>query len=98
MTEEGRVREVKNELLSYDDSMEFANFFKKNWYLLRHIGEFSFCKRELFGYYQTMKNTLKRFAILLAKVITIFFTVLSFALLVLTFAKPEWIKSGIEWI
>lgn len=45
-----------------------------------------------------MKNTLKRFAILFAKVITIFFTILSFALLVLTFAKPEWIKSGIEWI
>ena len=41
---------------------------------------------------------LKQFAIFLAKVITIFFTILSLGLLVLTFAKPEWIKSGIEWI
>ena len=41
---------------------------------------------------------LKRFFVTLAKAITIFFTILSLALLVLTFAKPEWIKSGIEWI
>lgn len=41
---------------------------------------------------------LKQFAIFLAKVITIFFTVISLGLLVITFIRPEWIKSGIEWI
>ncbi len=41
---------------------------------------------------------LKRFFVTLAKAITLFFTVLSLWLLVITFAKPEWIKSGIEWI
>ena len=43
-------------------------------------------------------HILKRFFVTLAKAITIFFTILSLALLVLTFVKPEWIKSGIEWI
>lgn len=41
---------------------------------------------------------LKRFFVTLAKVITIFFTILSLVLLVLTFVRPDWIKSGIEWI
>ncbi len=43
-------------------------------------------------------NSIKRFFVTLAKVITIFFTILSLGLLVLSFAKPEWIKSGIEWM
>jgi membrane-associated protein len=43
-------------------------------------------------------HILKRFFVTLAKVITIFFTVLSLGLLMITLIKPEWIKSGIEWI
>ena len=34
--EEARAREVKNELLSYDDSMEFANFVKKNLHFAKN--------------------------------------------------------------
>ncbi len=55
------------------------------------------CKNDPFPYYRFM-HILKRFFVTLAKVITIFFTILSLGLLVLSFAKPEWIKSGIEWI
>jgi membrane-associated protein len=43
-------------------------------------------------------HILKRFFVTLAKVITIFFTIVSLGLLVLTIVRPEWIKSGIEWI
>jgi membrane-associated protein len=43
-------------------------------------------------------HILKQFFVTLAKSITIFFTVLSLWLLVLTFVRPDWIKSGIEWI
>ena len=55
------------------------------------------CKNQAFPYYRFM-HILKQFFVTLAKAITIFFTVLSLALLVLTFVRPEWIKSGIEWI
>jgi membrane protein DedA with SNARE-associated domain len=43
-------------------------------------------------------HILKRFFVTLAKAITIFFTILSLVLLVLTLVRPDWIKSGIEWI
>lgn len=43
-------------------------------------------------------HILKRFFVTLAKVITIFFTILSLGLLVVTIVRPDWIKSGIEWI
>jgi hypothetical protein len=35
---------------------------------------------------------------MLAKILAIFFTLLTFALIIISFTKPEWIKSGIEWI
>ena len=43
-------------------------------------------------------KTLKRFFIALAKAITIFFTILSLIILVISFVKPDWIKDGIKWI
>jgi membrane protein DedA with SNARE-associated domain len=34
----------------------------------------------------------------LAKLLAIFFTVLTLALIIISFARPEWIKEGIAWI
>ncbi len=43
-------------------------------------------------------KTLKRFFVAIAKAITIFFTILSLILIVISFARPDWIKDGIKWI
>lgn len=43
-------------------------------------------------------QTLKRFFVTVAKVITIWFTILSLALILISFVKPDWIKDGIKWI
>ncbi len=45
-----------------------------------------------------MKKKMQNFAILLAKAITIGFTVLTFILVVITLVRPEWIESAINWI
>lgn len=41
---------------------------------------------------------LKRFFVAIAKIITIWFTILSLVILVISFMKPDWIKDGIKWI
>lgn len=41
---------------------------------------------------------IRNFFIFLAKTITIIFTILSLVLLVISLVRPEWVKSGIEWI
>lgn len=43
-------------------------------------------------------QTLKRLFVAIAKAITIFFTILSLILVVISLAKPDWIKFGISWI
>ena len=43
-------------------------------------------------------HIMKRFFVFLAKAITIFFTILSLIIVVISLAKPDWIKAGIEWI
>jgi membrane protein DedA with SNARE-associated domain len=45
-----------------------------------------------------VKSTLKYILKSLAKLLAIFFTVLTLALIIMSFARPEWIKSGIAWI
>ena len=41
---------------------------------------------------------LKRLFVAIAKAITIFFTILSLVLVVISLVKPDWIKFGITWI
>ena len=43
-------------------------------------------------------HTMKRFFLLLAKAITIFFALLTVVLILISLIHPEWIKSGIAWI
>lgn len=43
-------------------------------------------------------KTLKKLFITIAKIITIFFTILSIVLVIVSLIKPDWIKFGIEWI
>lgn len=45
-----------------------------------------------------MKQRLKRYFVLLAQAITILFTALTIALIIISFLKPEWIKDGVGWI
>ncbi len=45
-----------------------------------------------------MRQHFKRFFVFLAKVITITFTLLTFALIFISFTHPEWIKEGVIWI
>lgn len=45
-----------------------------------------------------MKQRLKRFFGLLAQAITLIFTLLTLALIVISFVKPEWMKEWVEWI
>ncbi len=56
-----------------------------------------YCPFSLFRYHQCM-HTLKRLFVTIAKAITIFFTVLSLILVVISLIKPDWIKFGITWI
>lgn len=43
-------------------------------------------------------QTLKKFFVAIAKAITIFFTIISLVLIIISLVKPELIKTGIEWI
>jgi membrane protein DedA with SNARE-associated domain len=45
-----------------------------------------------------VKSTLKYILKSLAKLLAIFFTVLTLTLIIISFARPEWIKDGIAWI
>jgi membrane protein DedA with SNARE-associated domain len=45
-----------------------------------------------------VKQALKQLLKFIAKALAIFFTVATLALVIISFVKPEWIKSGIEWI
>ncbi len=56
------------------------------------------CKRDFFWYFGRMKQRLKRYFVLLAQAITILFTALTIALIIISFLKPEWIKDGVGWI
>lgn len=60
MTEEGRVREVKNELLSYYDSMEFANFVKKNLHLAKNSDTQNMIDHAKIEFTDTSDNYLQR--------------------------------------
>ncbi len=41
---------------------------------------------------------MKKILSIFAKIITIFFALATFAILIISFVRPEWIKSAIEWI
>jgi membrane protein DedA with SNARE-associated domain len=45
-----------------------------------------------------MKNTIKFLLKTLAKILAIVFTILTFAIIIISFVRPEWIKNGIAWI
>jgi hypothetical protein len=45
-----------------------------------------------------VKNTIKYIIKSLAKLLGIFLTVLTFAILIIALVKPEWMKIAIEWI
>jgi membrane-associated protein len=45
-----------------------------------------------------VKNTIKYILKSLAKLLGIFFTVLTFVILIIALVKPEWMKIAIEWI
>lgn len=45
-----------------------------------------------------MKQALKYILKMLAKVLAIFFTVATLALIIISFVRPEWIKNGVVWI
>ena len=45
-----------------------------------------------------MKQALKYLLKIFAKALAIFFTVATLALVVISFARPEWIKDGVVWI
>lgn len=84
---------MKGKLLSWIEYTGTSNFVKKI-----HSEPLSFlCKNEFFSYDETMQ-ILKRFFVAIAKAITIFFTILSLILIIISLVKPELIKSGIEWI
>ena len=59
---------------------------------------FSIAKDLIFHILTYVKATLKKLIKMLAKILAIFFTVLTFALIIISFVRPEWIKQGIEWI
>ncbi len=56
------------------------------------------CKTLLFPYPKMVKNVLKNIIKTFAKFLAILFTILTFILIIISFARPEWIKIGIEWI
>lgn len=45
-----------------------------------------------------MKHVLKNIIKTFAKFLAIFFTLLTLILVIISFARPEWIKIGIEWL
>jgi membrane-associated protein len=45
-----------------------------------------------------MKQKFKRFFWFVAQAITIIFTALTLVLVIISFARPEWIKDGVRWI
>jgi len=84
---------VKRNFISWIKYTETVNFVKKIHFKLQSF----LCKSRFFSYDESMQ-TLKRFFVALAKAITIFFTILSLILIVISLVKPELIKSGIAWI